>query len=100
MPRGNYYIQLEELYIKCLEILRVSVVCETFLSCISLVAQSDFLSVHPAELSNDPLLAHRLKRADVGESLSQVTYYLNQRRDTTSAPLTAALMNPFRRQCR
>lgn len=88
MPRGSYYKQREELFIKRLEIPRVS-----------LVTQSDFLSVHPAEFGNAPLLAHRLKRTDVVESLPQVTYYLNQRRDTTSAPLTAALMNQFRRQC-
>ncbi|HEY3590128.1 MAG TPA: LysR family transcriptional regulator [Buttiauxella sp.] len=99
-PRGSYYKQLEELFQKRSEMPNVSVVCETFSACISLVAQSDFLSILPAELGSDPLLAHTLKQIHVIETLPQATYYLIQRRDVTPAPLTTALINQFRRQCR
>ncbi|MCE0812297.1 LysR family transcriptional regulator [Buttiauxella sp. W03-F01] len=99
-PRGSYYKQLEELFHKRSEIPNVSVFCETFSACISLVAQSDFLSILPAELGDDPLLAHRLKQIKVVETLPNATYYLIQRRDVTQAPLTTALINQFRRECR
>mgnify|MGYP000561878659 CR=1 FL=1 len=59
-PRGSYYKQLEEVFSDRSQIPRIGVVCETFSSCISLVAQSDFLSILPQELGCDPLLAHRL----------------------------------------
>ncbi|GDX06393.1 LysR family transcriptional regulator [Buttiauxella selenatireducens] len=99
-PRGSYYKQLEEMFQKRSEMPNISVVCETFSACISLVAQSDFLSILPAELGHDPLIAHSLKQIHVVETLPQATYYLIQRRDASPAPLTVALINQFRRQCR
>lgn len=99
-PRGSYYKQLEEVFQKRSEIPNISVFCETFSACISLIAQSDFLSILPAELGHDPLLAHSLKQINITETLPQATYYLIQRRDVTQAPLTTALINQFRRECR
>ncbi|RPH30698.1 LysR family transcriptional regulator [Buttiauxella warmboldiae] len=99
-PRGSYYKQLEELFNKRSEIPNISVFCETFSACISLVAQSDFLSILPAELGLDPLLAHRLQQINIAETLPYATYYLIQRRDVTQAPLTTALINQFRRASR
>lgn len=99
-PRGSYFKQLEELFHHRAQIPRVSVVCETFSSTISLVAQSDFLTILPQELGGDPLLAHRLVQIAVEETLPKAEYYLIQRRDTTPAPLTRALIALFRRECR
>ncbi len=68
-PRGSYYKQLQDTFIHRSQIPRIGVVCETFSSCISLVAQSDFISILPQELGCDPLLAHRLVMLPVVESL-------------------------------
>ncbi|MCU6671423.1 LysR family transcriptional regulator [Enterobacteriaceae bacterium H4N4] len=99
-PRGSYYKQLEELFNHRAQIPRVGIVCETFSSCISLVAQSDFLSILPQELGCDPLLAHRLVMLPVQETLPKATYYLIQRRDSRQTPLTESLITQFRRQAR
>ncbi|MGU3412727.1 LysR family transcriptional regulator [Enterobacteriaceae bacterium C34A] len=97
-PRGSYYKQLEELFSHRAQIPNVGVVCETFSSCISLVAQSDFLSILPEELGTDPLIAHRLVLIPVAEPLPKAAYYLIQRRDAQQTPLAAALITQFRRQ--
>ena len=99
-PRGSYYKQLEEVFSHRSQIPRIGVVCETFSSCISLVAQSDFLSILPQELGCDPLLAHRLVMLPVVESLPKATYYLIQRRDSRQTPLAESLITQFRREAR
>ncbi|PLL35155.1 LysR family transcriptional regulator, partial [Klebsiella pneumoniae] len=76
------------------------IVCETFSSCISLVVKSDFLSILPVELGNDPLMADKLVMIPIREVLPTATYYLIQRRDTRQTPLTASLITLFRRQSR
>lgn len=97
-PRGSYYKQLEELFSHCAQIPTVGEVCETFSSCISLVAQSDFLSILPEELGPDPLIAHRLVMIPVVEPLPKSAYYLIQRRDAQQTPLAASLITQFCRQ--
>jgi LysR family transcriptional regulator of abg operon len=97
-PRGSYYKQLEEVFSDRSQIPRIGVVCETFSSCISLVAQSDFLSILPQELGCDPLLAHRLVMLPVVESLPKAAYYLIQRRDSRQTPLAESLITQFRRK--
>jgi len=99
-PRGSYYKQLEEMFSHRDQIPRIGVVCETFSSCISLVAQSDFLSILPQELGCDPLLANRLVMLAVKEPLPKATYYLIQRRDSRQTPLTTSLITQFRRHAR
>jgi LysR family transcriptional regulator of abg operon len=99
-PRGSYYKQLEEVFNNRAQFPNIGVVCETFSSSISLVAQSDFLSILPQELGCDPLLANRLVMLPVKESLPKATYYLIQRRDTRQTPLTASLITQFRRHGR
>ena len=99
-PRGSYYKQLEEVFSHRSQIPRIGVVCETFSSCISLVAQSDFLSILPQELGCDPLLAHRLVMLPVVESLPKAAYYLIQRRDSRQTPLAESLITQFRREVR
>ncbi len=69
-------------------------------SCISLVVQSDFLSILPVELGSDPMIADKLVMIKVSETLPKATYYLIQRRDSRQTPLTASLITQFRRQSR
>lgn len=99
-PRGSYYKQLEDVFSHRSQIPRIGVVCETFSSCISLVAQSDFLSILPQELGCDPLLAHRLVMLPVVEPLPEAAYYLIQRRDSRQTPLAESLITQFRREAR
>lgn len=99
-PRGSYYKQLEDVFKYRSQIPQIGVVCETFSSCISLVAQSDFLSILPQELGCDPLLAHRLVMLPVTETLPKAAYYLIQRRDSRQTPLTSSLITQFRRHAR
>jgi LysR family transcriptional regulator of abg operon len=99
-PRGSYYKQLEDVFKYRSQIPRIDVVCETFSSCISLVAQSDFLSILPQELGCDPLLAHRLVMLPIEETLPKAAYYLIQRRDSRQTPLTSSLITQFRRHAR
>ena len=99
-PRGSYYKQLEDVFKYRSQIPQIGVVCETFSSCISLVAQSDFLSILPQELGCDPLLAHRLVMLPVAETLPKAAYYLIQRRDSRQTPLTSSLITQFRRHAR
>ena len=99
-PRGSYYKQLEDVFKYRSQIPRIDVVCETFSSCISLVAQSDFLSILPQELGCDPLLAQRLVMLPIEEPLPKAAYYLIQRRDSRQTPLTSSLITQFRRHAR
>ncbi|MDU1295342.1 MAG: LysR family transcriptional regulator [Enterobacter hormaechei] len=99
-PRGSYYKQLQDTFSHRSQIPRIGVVCETFSSCISLVAQSDFISILPQELGCDPLLAHRLIMLPVVETLPKAAYYLIQRRDSRQTPLAESLITQFRREAR
>ena len=99
-PRGSYFKQLQERFEQLGREPKVGIVCETFSSCISLVVKSDFLSILPVELGNDPLMADKLVMIPIREVLPTATYYLIQRRDTRQTPLTASLITLFRRQSR
>ncbi|TLV23062.1 LysR family transcriptional regulator [Klebsiella indica] len=99
-PRGSYFKQLQDLFNQTGQIPQVDIVCETFSSCISLVVKSDFLSILPLELGNDPMMADKLVMIPIREVLPKATYYLIQRRDTRQTPLTASLITQFRRQSR
>ncbi len=99
-PRGSYYKQLEDMFKYRSKIPRIDVVCETFSSCISLVAQSNFLSVLPQELGCYPLLTHHLVMLPIEETLSKAVYYLIERRDSRQTPLTLSLITQFRRDAR
>lgn len=99
-PRGGYFKQLQERFEQLGREPKVGIVCETFSSCISTVVKSDFLSILPVELGNDPLMADKLVMIPIREVLPTATYYLIQRRDTRQTPLTASLITLFRRQSR
>ncbi|UJD94549.1 hypothetical protein FS593_09635 [Lelliottia amnigena] len=91
-PRGSYYKQLEDMFKYRSQIPRIDVVCETFSSRISLVAQSDFLSTLPQKLGCDPLLTHHLAMFPIEETLPKAAYDLIQRRDSRQTPLTLSLI--------
>ena len=97
-PRGSYFKQLQEMFNQAGLAPKVDIVCETFSSCISLVVKSDFLSILPVELGNDPMMADKLVMIPICEALPKATYYLIQRRDMRQTPLTASLITLFRRQ--
>lgn len=99
-PRGSYFKQLQEMFNQAGLAPKVDIVCETFSSCISLVVKSDFLSILPVELGNDPMMADKLVMIPIREALPKATYFLIQRRDTRQTPLTASLITLFRRQSR
>lgn len=98
-PRGGYFKQLQECFEQLGREPKVGIVCETFSSCISLVVKSDFLSILPVELGNDPLMADKLVMIPIREVLPTATYYLisgaipDRRR-------SASLITLFRRQSR
>ncbi|HBQ2881148.1 TPA: LysR family transcriptional regulator [Klebsiella quasipneumoniae subsp. quasipneumoniae] len=99
-PRGSYFKQLQDRFNQAGLAPKVDIVCETFSSCISLVVKSDFLSILPVELGNDPMMADKLMMIPVREALPTAAYFLIQRRDTRQTPLTASLITLFRRQSR
>lgn len=99
-PRGSYFKQLQDRFNQAGMAPKVDIVCETFSSCISLVVKSDFLSILPVELGNDPLMADKLVMIPVRDVLPTAAYFLIQRRDTRQTPLTASLITLFRRQSR
>lgn len=96
-PRGNYYKQLGELFSHRSKNPNIGG-GRNLSSCISLVAQRDFLSILPEELGADRLIAHRLVMIPIAEPLPKAAYYLIQRRDSQPSPLTASLITQFRRQ--
>ena len=97
-PRGSYFKQLQEMFNQAGLAPKVDIVCETFSSCISLVVKSDFLSILPVELGNDPMMADKLVMIPIREALPKATYYLIQRRDTRQTPLSACMPDRFPRK--
>jgi LysR family transcriptional regulator of abg operon len=78
----------------------ISVICETFMSCTSLIAKTDFLSVLSVDVINDPVIGQSLVALDLDLPLPTATFYLIQRRDTTLTPMAAYLAQLFRLYCR
>ncbi len=99
-PRGSYYKLLHEMFSELEVEPRISVVCETFMSCTSLLAKTDFLSVLSADIISDPLLGQSLVALDLDLPLPKATFHLIQRRDSTLSPMAAHLAQLFRIYCR
>lgn len=99
-PQGSYYRLLHELFGNMGILPAVSVTCETFMSCTSLVAQSDFVSILSVDVISDPIMGRHLVALDLAESLPMATFYLVQRKDTTLTPVGAHLARLFRIYCR
>ncbi|MFO6296154.1 LysR family transcriptional regulator [Rahnella selenatireducens] len=99
-PRGSYYKLLSEAFSEMDAEPNISVICETFMSCTSLIAKTDFLSVLSVDVINDPVIGQSLVALDLDLPLPTATFYLIQRRDTTLTPMAAHLAQLFRLYCR
>lgn len=99
-PRGSYYKLLSEVFSEMDVEPNISVICETFMSCTSLIANTDFLSVLSVDMINDPVIGQSLVALDLDLPLPKATFYLIQRRDTTLTPMAAHLAQLFRLYCR
>ncbi|UAN48727.1 LysR family transcriptional regulator [Serratia sp. JSRIV001] len=99
-PNGSYYRLLHELFGDMGMAPAISVTCETFMACTSLVAQSDFVSILSVDVISDPILGRHLVALELDEALPQATFYLIQRKDTTLTPMGAYLARLFRQHCR
>lgn len=75
---GSYFKQLQECFEQLGWELKVGIVCEMFLFCISLVVKSDFFSILLVELGNDLLMVDKLVMIFICEVLFIVIYYLIQ----------------------
>jgi len=99
-PRGSYYKLLHEMFGEMDVEPKVSVVCETFMSCTSLLAKTDFLSVLSSDIINDPVIGPSLAALDLDLPLPRATFHLIQRKDSTLSPMAAHLAHLFRLYCR
>lgn len=99
-PRGSYYKLLSEMFRERGVEPKVSVVCETFMSCTSLLANTDFLSVLSSDIINDPLIGPSLVALELDQPLPKATFHLIQRKDATLSPMAAHLAQLFRLYCR
>lgn len=99
-PNGSYYRLLHELFGDMGMAPSISVTCETFMACTSLVAQSDFVSILSVDVISDPILGRHLVALELEEDLPRATFYLIQRKDTTLTPMGANLARLFRQHCR
>ncbi|MFS7158912.1 LysR family transcriptional regulator [Serratia proteamaculans] len=99
-PKGSYYRLLHDLFGDLGMAPSISVTCETFMACTSLVAQSDFVSILSVDVISDPILGKHLVPLALEVSLPKATFYLIQRKDTTLTPMGAHLARLFRLHCR
>ena len=99
-PNGSYYRLLHELFGDMGMAPSISVTCETFMACTSLVAQSDFVSILSVDVISDPILGRHLVALELEEALPRATFYLIQRKDTTLTPMGTYLARLFRQYCR
>jgi len=76
----------------------VMINCETFMVCISLVANSDFVTILSEDVVTDPHFSRQLVALDLDHSLPKASFYLIQRRDTALTPISAYLAQLFYRQ--
>ena len=98
-PKGSYYRLLHELFTDMGMAPSISVTCETFMACTSLVAQSDFVSILSLDVISDPAPGNQLVPLAIKEKLPRATFYLIQRKDTTLTPMGAHLARLFRMHC-
>lgn len=98
-PKGSYYRLLHDLFGERDMALKIKVTCETFMACISLVAQSDFVSILSVDVIDDPILGRQLVALDLDEPLPKATFYLIQRKDTALTPMSSYMAQLFRRYC-
>ncbi|GAB1438328.1 LysR family transcriptional regulator [Providencia sp.] len=99
-PRGTYYKQLADVFSMMERPMVFSVTCETLIGCLSLVAQSDFLTIVSVDTIDEPLFDQQYIALDLKEKLPYATFALVQRRDATLTPAGEHLARLFRIYCR
>ncbi|EXU75600.1 LysR family transcriptional regulator [Erwinia mallotivora] len=99
-PKGSYYRLLHDLFTDMGMTPSISVTCETFMACISLVTQSDFVSILSQDVIADPIHGNQLVALNLQEKMPKATFYLIQRKDSTLTPMGAHLARLFRMHCR
>ncbi|WP_017347337.1 LysR family transcriptional regulator [Pantoea sp. A4] len=97
--KGSYYRLLHDLFAERGMAPKIVVTCETFMACISLVAQSDFVSILSEDVINDVVLGSQLQAVELDEPLPLAQFYLIQRKDTSLTPMGAYMAQLFRRYC-
>lgn len=99
-PKGTYYKQLSDVFSMMDKPMSFSVTCETLIGCMSLVAQSDFLTIVSVDTIDDPLFEQQFVALNLTEKLPYATFALVQRRDHTLSPAGEHLARLFRLYCR
>ncbi|MBP6121582.1 MULTISPECIES: LysR family transcriptional regulator [Providencia] len=98
-PRGTYYKQLYEVFSLMDKPMNFSVTCETLIGCMSLVAQSDFLTIVSIDTVDDPFFEQQFIALELANKLPYATFALVQRRDHTLSPAGEHLARLFRMYC-
>ena len=99
-PKGTYYSMLSETFALLNKPPIFSVTCETLMGCLSLVAESDYISIVSVDIVNDRFFNQQFVALALKEPLPYATFYLLQRRDTKLTPAGEHLARLFRRYCR
>ncbi|MCP1439633.1 LysR family transcriptional regulator of abg operon [Erwinia persicina] len=97
-PNGSYYQLLQDLFADSGPLPAITITCETFMACASLLAQSDFVSILSQDFFTDPLVGHRLVALKLREKMPRATFCLIRRKDTALTPMGAQLARLFRQQ--
>ncbi|PHM71880.1 LysR family transcriptional regulator [Xenorhabdus kozodoii] len=99
-PKDTYYRRLFESFAALDKPPVFSVTCETLMSCMSLVAESDFLTIVAIDVVNEILFDQQFVALDLKEQLPFATFGLVQRKDTKLTPAGEHLARLFRIYCR
>ncbi|PHM37664.1 HTH-type transcriptional regulator AbgR [Xenorhabdus innexi] len=99
-PKGTYYRRLFEMLSLMALPPVFSVTCETLMSCMSLVAKSDFVTIVAVDLADDALFHQQFVALDLKEQLPLATFCLIHRKDKKLTPAGEHLAKLFRMYCR
>lgn len=99
-PNSSYYRLLQDLFADSGPPPAITITCETFMACASLLAQSDFVSILSQDFFTDALVGHQLIALKLREKMPVATFCLIRRKDTALTPMGAQLARLFRQQSR
>ncbi|KMJ44298.1 transcriptional regulator [Xenorhabdus khoisanae] len=99
-PKDTYYRRLFETFSSLHHPPVFSVTCETLMSCMSLAAESDFLTIVAVDVVDEALFDQQFVALNLKEQLPFATFGLIQRRDTKLTPAGEYLARLFRMYCR
>lgn len=99
-PNSSYYRLLQDLFADSGPPPAITITCETFMACASLLAQSDFVSILSQDFFTDALVGHQLIALKLREKMPVATFCLIRRKDTALTPMGAHLARLFRQQSR